>query len=183
MRSVDETVRKAQRGDAEAFAELIAHFERAALAAAYGVLTDGDAAGDVVQEAFVRAWQRLAELRDAERFGAWLCGIVRNLAHDARRRAARELRTRAAASLTACAGQGSDPAAQLEQRETDQRLSDALETLDELSRTAVVMRYYDGLTSKQIGQLLGLAPAAVDMRLMRARQALRRELAGEESNE
>ncbi|HJT31437.1 MAG TPA: sigma-70 family RNA polymerase sigma factor [Pirellulales bacterium] len=180
MRSVDETVRKAQRGDAEAFAELIAHFERVALAVAYGVLADGEAAGDVVQEAFVRAWQRLAELRDPARFAPWLCGIVRNLAHDARRRATRELRTRKAATLTACADHGGDPAEQIEQRETDQRVADALETLDELSRTAVVMRYYDGLTSKQIGQLLGLAPAAVDMRLMRARQALRRELAEEE---
>ena len=45
MRSVDETVRKAQRGDAVAFAELIEHFERAALAVAYAVLADGDAAG------------------------------------------------------------------------------------------------------------------------------------------
>lgn len=180
MRSVDETVRKAQRGDADAFAELIAHFERAALAAAYGVLADGEAAGDVVQEAFVRAWQRLTELRDAERFGAWLCGIVRNLAHDSRRCAARESRTRAALTLTARTGHGEDPAEHFERRENDQRVAGALETLDELSRTAVVLRYYDGLTSKQIGELLGLAPAAVDMRLMRARQALRRELAEEE---
>ena len=59
MRSVDETVRKAQRRDADAFAELIAQFERMALAVAYGVLADGDAAVDVVQEAFVRAWQSL----------------------------------------------------------------------------------------------------------------------------
>ena len=53
----------------------------------------------------------------------------------------------------------------------------ALATLDELSRTAMVLRYYENMSSKQIAEVVGLAPAAVDMRLMRARQALRERLA------
>lgn len=183
MRSVDETVRNAQRGDADAFAELIARFERTALAVAYGVLADGDAAGDVVQDAFVRAWQRLGELREPERFGPWLCSMVRNLAHDAQRRARRESRVRAAVSSTVQVDRGGDPSVQVEQRERDERITAALESLDELSRAAVVMRYYDGMSSKQIAPLLGLTPAAVDMRLMRARHRLRRELAGDEPEE
>ncbi|MGH7192148.1 MAG: RNA polymerase sigma factor [Candidatus Saccharimonadales bacterium] len=180
MRSVDETVRRAQRGDADAFAELIGHFERTALAVAYGVLADGDAAGDVVQDAFVRAWQRLADLREPQRFGPWLCSMVRNLAHDAGRRARRESCARAVVSSTIPTHRGGDPAVHAEQRESEQRINTALESLDELSRAAIVMRYYDGMTSKQIAPLLGLTPAAVDMRLMRARHALRRELAGDE---
>lgn len=180
MRSVDETVRNAQRGDADAFAELIARFERTALAVAYGVLADGDAAGDVVQDAFVRAWRRLADLREPQRFGPWLCSMVRNLAHDAQRRARRESRARAAVPSTVQVDRGDDPAVHVERRESDERITAAIESLDELSRAAVVMRYYEGMTSKQIAPLLGLTPAAVDMRLMRARQLLRREFAGDE---
>ena len=60
----EEVVRRAQRRDAEAFARLIARHERTALALAYGLLADPNAAGDVVQEAFVRAWERLADLKE-----------------------------------------------------------------------------------------------------------------------
>lgn len=180
MQLVDETVRRAQRGDAAAFAELIGQFERTALAVAYGILGDSDRSGETVQEAFVRAWQRLSDLREPERFGPWLCGIVRNLAHDAQRRAVRERRAREAVPVALFASRADDPAAQLEDRENEQRLSAALDKLDEITRTAVVLRYYDALTSKQIGALLDLPPAAIDMRLMRARQALRRGLTGDE---
>jgi RNA polymerase sigma-70 factor, ECF subfamily len=180
MPSVEETVRRAQRGDAAAFAELIAQFERTALAVAYGVLGDSERSGETVQEAFVRAWQRLDDLRDPQRFGPWLCGIVRNLAHDAQRRTARELRARKIVSVAVYASRADDPAAHLQDREDEQRLAAALNKLDEVSRTAIVLRYYEGMSSKQIAALLDLPPAAIDMRLMRARQALRRELAGEE---
>ena len=180
MRSVEETVRRAQNGDAAAFGELIVRFERTALAVAYGVLGDGDRAGETVQEAFVRAWQRLTDLRQPERFGPWLCGIVRNLARDAQRRAVREARARASVPVAIYASRDDDPAVRMEENESGRRLAAALDKLDEVSRTAVVLRYYDGMTSKQIGLLLDLPAAAIDTRLMRARQALRRELAGDE---
>jgi RNA polymerase sigma factor (sigma-70 family) len=77
---------------------------------------------------------------------------------------------------TAVPRHGFDPAAECQRKESGERLAAALETLDEVSRTAVVLRYFDNLSSKQIGELLELAPAAVDMRLMRARKALREVL-------
>lgn len=182
MQSVEETARRAQNGDAAAFADLIKRFEPTALAVAFGVLGDGDRSGEAVQEAFVRAWQRLSDLREPERFGPWLCGIVRNLARDARRRATRECRARAAVPVALYANREDDPAVQLEEREDERRLAAALDKLGELSRTIVVLRYYQGMTSKEIGLLVDMAPAAVDMRLMRARQALRQELADDEPN-
>ncbi|HEV3024181.1 MAG TPA: sigma-70 family RNA polymerase sigma factor [Pirellulales bacterium] len=172
----DEIVRRAQAGDRDAFAELIRRFERPALAIAFAVLADGDAAGDAVQDGFVRAWRRLAELRQPERFGAWLCGIVRNLARDEQRRCRRELRVREQAALLAVRGGEADPAAECSRRENDERLAAALAHLDELSRAAVTLRYYEGLSSKKIGEILDLSAAAVDMRLLRARQFLRERL-------
>jgi RNA polymerase sigma factor (sigma-70 family) len=173
----DEIVRRAQAGDREAFAELIQRFERPALAIAFGVLADGAAAGDTVQEAFLRAWQKLAGLRRPERFGAWLCGIVRNLARDEQRRCRRELRVRVeAAAMAAGRGCEIDPVSECSRKENDERLAAALADLDELSRAAVTLRYYEGLSSKQIGSLLELSAAAVDMRLLRARQFLKERL-------
>ena len=54
---------------------------------------------------------------------------------------------------------------------------DAIVCADEQTRTAVVLRYYENLSSRQIGELLELSPAAVDMRLSRARAELREKLA------
>src|SRR4051812_3041687 len=84
--STEALVLRARRKDADAFAQLIRRYERVALSVAYGVLGSGEAAGDAVQETFLRAWQRLEELKDPARFATWICGIARNLAIDSRRR-------------------------------------------------------------------------------------------------
>ena len=169
-----ELIRRARDGDAAAFAGLIRSFERAALGVAFAVTGDATAAGDVVQDAFVRAWTRLGDLKEPDKFGPWLCGIARNLAIDAGR--ARGNR-RTVQDLPDGVAPGPAPPEALGRREDADRVAAALGCLDEISRSAVVLRYYDDLSSKQIGALLGLAPAAVDMRLMRARRQLRDHLA------
>ena len=181
-REQHQIVERAQRGDREAFALLVERYERTALAVAYAVLGDGDAAGDAVQDAFLRAWQRLTDLHDVERFGGWLCGIVRNTAYDVHRAARRQGRATAELPATV-AGEEDDPALHYQRKEAGERVAAALATLDELSRTAVILRYYQNMPSKQIAEVIGLAPAAVDMRLMRARQALRERLGESRSRE
>jgi RNA polymerase sigma factor (sigma-70 family) len=184
-RSLEELVTQARSGDAEAFAELIRRHERTALAIAYSSLGDAAAAGDVAQDAFLRAWQRLGELKEPARFSAWLARIVRNLAADQTRRrgwqtlaSAEHLDDLAGGAGSAAApSAAADPSADLDRDETRQRVDEALQTLDEVTRSAVVLRYYDGLPSKRIGELLDLSPAAVDMRLSRARSELREKLA------
>src|ERR1044071_8275847 len=89
--SLPELVERAKHGSSSAFAQLIRRYERAALAIAYSAAGDSDSAGDVVQEAFVRAWRKLATLKDPARFGSWLAGIIRNVAVDQRRRSRRNM--------------------------------------------------------------------------------------------
>jgi RNA polymerase sigma-70 factor, ECF subfamily len=173
-RPQDELVRRAQGRDAGAFAVLVRRYERVALSVALAGTGDGDSAGDVVQDAFVRAWERLSDLREPERFGPWLVGIIRNLVADHRRRTARrrsETLPDGAALPSAC-----DPADDASRQEVRSSVAAALEELDEVSRSAVVLRYYEGMPSREIGRLLELSPAAVDMRLMRAREQLRTRL-------
>jgi RNA polymerase sigma-70 factor (ECF subfamily) len=176
--AVVDLVSRARRGDGSAFAELIRRHERLALGVAYAVLRDAQLAGDVVQEAFLKAWRRLDGLAHAASFAPWLCGIVRNLCVDHRRRK----------RLAVCGieeargeadGRATEPADEVNRREQCERIAAALATLDELTRSAVVLRYYDNRSSREIGDLLGLSAAAVDMRLMRGRQALKEKLAFE----
>ena len=176
--SPQQLVLQARRRDATsavAFAELIRRFEKIALALAYSTLGDASLAGDVTQDAFLRAWQRLDELNEPQRFGAWLGRIVRNLALDARRAQPRsELR---GAFDDFDPPHECDPGREMEDQEMSQRIDKALATLDDQTRSAVVLRYYQNLSSREIGQLLDLSPAAVDMRLSRARAELKERLA------
>lgn len=168
--TLEQLVQRAQARDADAFAELIDRFERSALATAYGVLADASTAGDVVQEAFIAAWQRIGDVKHPAQFGGWLMRLVRNRAIDVHRR------TRSRATLPIDvdpADDRSDPLDGVVSDETRDAIDVALGKLDETTRSAVVMRYYDNLSSREIGQRLDLSPAAVDMRLSRARTQLR----------
>jgi len=165
-------VSRARRRDAAAFAALIERYERTALAVAYAQVHDAHRAGDAVQEAFLRAWQELPRLQEAAKFGGWLLQIVRNAAIDARRRIRPSV-----AEFPDLAAKDADPARELEDAERAAKVKAALEVLDETTRTVVVMRYYEGLSAKEIGAALEMTPAAVDMRLSRARGQLRELLA------
>lgn len=180
-RSVEELVALARdRGDgqaskdgAEAFAQLILRFEPTALSIAYARLANAADAGDVVQEAFLRAWERLDTLDDASRFAHWLGRMVRNLAIDLRRR---RKSLPLDDSFDPPAGGSVDDA--IQRREQAGQIDRALQSLDDVSRECVVLRYYQELSSREIGELLELSPAAVDMRISRARGQLKERLAG-----
>jgi RNA polymerase sigma-70 factor (ECF subfamily) len=168
-------VMRSKHRDAAAFTQLIRRCERAALSIAYAHLGDATAAGDVVQEALFRAWRRIADLENPSRFPAWLCSIVRNVAIEHRRKLKRF--DPSVDPPREPAWIASDPGAGLERAERCRQVDAALQSLDDVSRSAVVLRYYENLSSREIGELLGISATAVDMRLSRARQDLRERLA------
>ena len=165
-------VRRALDGDDQAFGELIDRHERAALAVAYAATRDAASAADAVQEACLKAWHKRHTLEDPRRFGGWLLHIVRRCAIDQVRRA-RPAKPLALVAEVEVPALPCGAAERLARHEADQRVRQALDALDEESRLAVVMRYYDGAPAKQIAEVLGCSPAAVDMRLKRARDKLR----------
>ncbi len=170
--ATQELVARARHHDADAFAELIERYEQAALAVAYAVLRDADRAGDAVQEAFLHAWSELGRLQEAAKFGGWLMRIVRNAALDLRRK-----QKPTVAAYPEIAAETADPASRGELRERDARVQEALNGLEETTRMAVILRYYDGRSAREIADLLDLSPAAVDMRLSRGRSQLKESLA------
>jgi RNA polymerase sigma factor (sigma-70 family) len=183
--SAAKLVRRAKRGDADAFALLIIRMERTALAIAFSCCHDAALAGDVVQDAFLKAWRRLGELHDDTRFAAWLGGIVRHLAIDARRSATARNRKATgddAVLATTAAPNIDEPLGGLARAEQSQRIAQALDQLDEVSRTIIVLRYFENVGSAEIAALIDSTPAAVNMRLSRARRALKDLLLLEDDN-
>jgi RNA polymerase sigma factor (sigma-70 family) len=114
---------------------------------------------------------KLPALKDDGKFATWLCGIVRNVSVDLARRRTRDERHRDVRSRFR--DEAHDPISEIESREQSIHIDQALWRLDDVSRTMVVLRYYENLPSDRIADLLATTPAAVDMRLSRARQTLR----------
>jgi hypothetical protein len=128
----------------------------------------GDEAEDVAQEAALRAFLSLSQLRDPARFEAWLCGIAINLAKMRLRRAAIHQRVLAAA--------GPPPPAP-DDHELLDLVRDAVDVLPPAQREAVLLHYVDDLSCDEVAALLDTTPGAVRVRLHRARGQLRHELA------
>jgi uncharacterized protein len=162
----DDLLRGALAGDPAAFATLV-ESNRAGVESVVKRMVGGDAE-DVVQEAVLRAFVGLSQLRDPSRFRAWLCGIAVNVAKmRLRQRAAEERATRSLGSN----------ARVVAERDVLQLVRDAVAVLPVGQRDAVLMHYIDGLSCDEIATLLGTSPGAIRVRLHRGRQQLREQLA------
>ncbi len=136
---------------------------------AAALLGDAHGAEDVVQDAFAAA---LARDERPLSLATWLRAVVRRLAMDARRRTGRRNVREAAAARP----ETSEEAGSLERLELVEALAREARGLDEPFRTALVLRYFDGLAPRDIATKLGVPLATVESRLVRALERLRERL-------
>ena len=165
-----ELVLSAQRGNRDAFAELVRAHQRRAYAVARAIVLDHHDAEDAVQDGFLHAYRALARFRPGESFGAWLHRIVANAALDLQRR--RKVRSASVLPETV-ALPFRDPA---ESDELRRRLGSALERLSERQRSVIVLHDVEGFRHAEIGEMLGIPEGTARSDLHHARAALRRML-------
>jgi len=152
-------------GRRDRFDVLIERYYHAAYAVAYSRTGNPADAQDVTQEAFLRAFSTLNTLRDTGRFGAWLTGIARNVARNVTRSAARELPRESVSGEAAV-----EP--NVESKDLHEFLLRQLATLDDDDREVLLMHYFTGLTTREIGDALAISRETAKKRLQRAREAL-----------
>ena len=174
-----ELIRRCQAGDVSAFEPLVAKYQQRVWRLAYQVLRDREEAWDCAQEAFVRAFQSLSRFRGQSAFYTWLFRITVNVATDRHRsRGARarafgpeqvpeEEWARTAADPT---GQPDDAALDAERRE---RIRRALDSLPLKARTIIMLSDIEGLSYREIAQVLNCPIGTVMSRLHNARRKLR----------
>lgn len=156
-------VRAAQRGSAEAFAELFRRHWPRAHRAAWLVVHDATAAEDVAQEAFLSAVRSLDRFDRQRPFGPWLHRIVVNRAIDYAR--SRELR-REVSHLAI------EPATSDEPQAPSDDVLAALAALPPEQRAVIVMRHLLGFTPGEIARALDLPRGTVNSRLRRGLDGL-----------
>jgi RNA polymerase sigma-70 factor (ECF subfamily) len=138
---------------------------------AYGVLRHRQDAEDVAQEAFVKAYRSFRELRDRERFRAWLVRMTWRLSIDRQRRDRRRVAREDA--VAAPEGAADEVHQDLEARERAARLWAAIDTLPEKLRVAIVLANIEEHDLGEVARLLNLPDGTVKSRLFLARQRLK----------
>jgi RNA polymerase sigma-70 factor, ECF subfamily len=176
-------VRQAREGREGAFGALVARYQRAAYAVAFGVTRRHEDAEDAAQESFLVALDRLDECRDPEKFAGWFLTMVRNRARNLIRR--ESLRTGEPLPFGLAAPE-SGPAERAERRELREQLSTALGHLDEVRREIVLLHDLEGWKHREIAERLDMPPGTVRSHLHYARKKLRmylEEVVREDSEE
>lgn len=160
----------AQRGEREAFSELVRRHQRRAYVVARSIVINHEDAEDAVQDAFLHAYKAIDRFLPDQAFGAWLHRIVANAALDVTRR--RKVRDADELPETV-ASPFRDPA---EGGELRQRLKEALETLPARQRSVIVLHDVEGYKHAEIGRMLEIPEGTARSDLHYARSHLRQIL-------
>jgi RNA polymerase sigma factor (sigma-70 family) len=171
----DEAIARSLAGDLDAYEALVTRYSALAHRTA-AMLGAGDEAEDVVQEAFVKAYRHLATFRRDAPFRPWLLRIVANETHNLTR--SRGRRAELVVKLTEvdpAKGEVPEDAAVATDRRS--RLLEAVRTLPERERQAVVCRYFLQLSEAETAQVLDLPIGTVKSRTFRGLARLREGVA------
>jgi RNA polymerase sigma-70 factor (ECF subfamily) len=181
-------VEQCRRGDAQAFARLVALHEGMVFNLAARLLGDGEEARDVSQDVFLQVYRTLGRFEGRSSLKTWIYRIVVNHCRNRqrfwrRRRKDRccplETLTPADEARINAGGNGASPYDQVRLRERAQKVQQALLRVSFDHRAILLLREVEGLSCEDIAGALGLAQGTVKSRLSRARESLRASLAAD----
>jgi RNA polymerase sigma-70 factor (ECF subfamily) len=184
VRDESQLISQAKAGDYSAFEELVNRYERKIYRLGMNITGNREDAEDVLQEAFLKAFEHLPDFREDSRFYTWVVRIAVNeaLMKLRKRRASREVPVDDAGDengevmVREFADWKPNPEQQYAQSELERILQDAVSALPPGFRTVFYLRDVEGLSTEETAQVLDLTEGAVKARLFRARLRLREEL-------
>ena len=178
-------VEQAKQGDVQAFEKLVKQYDRQVFRIANHITQNREDAEDVVQDAFLKAYEKLDQFQGNSKFYTWLVRIAVNesLMRLRKRRTGKtismdeNIETEDGSMPRDFADWGPDPEAQYGQSEMAEILKKTIQGLPQGFRVVFVLRDVEGLSTEETAETLGLSIPAVKSRLLRARLQLRERLA------
>ncbi len=183
-----DLVRQAAEGDRDAFRELFERYQRRVLSVVMGMLHDRDAALDVTQDTFIKAYRSIDRFKGEASFYTWIYRIAVNLAIDWQRR---EWRRPMAAPTRSPSGDGpeedaidrigdetpgNDPFLATRDRQLRERVREAIEELTPDHKAVILLREVEGLSYDEISRAMQCSIGTVMSRLHYARKKLQKRL-------
>jgi len=176
-----------RNGDALAYEQLISRFQQPVYSLVYRLVNDSSDASDVVQEVFLKVFRCIGGFRGQSSLKTWIYRIAVNEAHNHRRWFGRHKKQEVALDAeedNAISYQGilPDPGGSpydlMLSREHQDLLEQGLQQLNPIFRSAVVLRDVEDLSYEEIAEVLNVSMGTVKSRILRGREALRKNLAG-----
>jgi RNA polymerase sigma-70 factor (ECF subfamily) len=176
-------VEACRAGRTEAYGELVARCQGRIYPMLVRLLGSAEDAQDVLQDAFMRGFEKLGQFQGESSFGTWMYRIAVNLAMSRlrkrkMRRVLRRLDPRRGRPAVDPPDESpaSVPSHAAERAEREALVEAALDALEPDHRAVVILKDFEGRRYEEIGELLGIPVGTVRSRLHRARQQLRRRL-------
>ncbi len=192
-----DLIRRSARGDLDAFEILVESRQERVFWIAYHIVGDRELARDVAQEVFIRLFRVIRRFREGGRFDAWLHRIATNLAIDSLRRerphraatALEEIGERAVPEEGAATGTEADPSEAPSRASRESPAGDSLRRrevrriflslsthLTRRQRVAFVLREIEGLTTREVAEIMKARESTVRNHILQARRILQEEL-------
>ena len=177
-------LRGLRAGIEDAYEELIARYQQPVYGIAYRLLGNPADASDVVQEVFLKVFRGVGSFREHSSLRTWMYRIAVNEAHNHHRwfsrhccrEVAMEDAAERSAALKSAAHPGRSPFDHALESENRTLIEQALANVNPVFRTAVVLRDIENLSYEEIAEILQVSMGTVKSRILRGREALRREL-------
>jgi RNA polymerase sigma-70 factor (ECF subfamily) len=180
----EDLMTRIAKGDADAFEVLVDRHQASILNLIYRFIGDRTQAKDLAQEVFIRVWQAAKTYKPEAKLTTWIYRITTNLCFNELKSARRkrwfsfnrsdEYSENTLEQTLA----DSSPSAEdlLLSKERSRQISDALQSLPDNQRMALVLKRYDGLSYQEIAQVIGCSVSAVESLLVRAKRTLQEKL-------
>lgn len=193
-KEIEESVRRVQKGDTEAFEQIILYYEKPIFGLMCRVLGNDTDAEDTAQEVFIAAFRSIRKFRGESRFSTWLYRIAVNHALNRRKRISIEEKRQASAYFTPASIDGKDqegdndvlsrlpdtrpdPETRASQKETREQIEKGLRHLKADDALLILLHDLQEFPYGEVAQVLDIPLGTVKSRLHRARKALRKRLA------
>jgi RNA polymerase sigma-70 factor, ECF subfamily len=176
----EDLVHRILKGESFLFEIIMRRYNQRLFRIANGILKNATEAEDVIQDAYVRAYEHLNQFAGAAKFSTWLTKIV---IYEAFRRSKRSKRltsmesfTKAEKIMNILKGESDNPEKDFIRRRILEILETAISSLPAKYCVAIMLRDVEGLSTEETAECLGISEQAVKTRLHRARSILRKEI-------
>ncbi|NLO21281.1 MAG: sigma-70 family RNA polymerase sigma factor [Syntrophomonadaceae bacterium] len=179
MTSDELLASRSLNGDLEAFEELVNRFKNRVFALVYRIVGQQQEAEDVSQEVFLAVYEKLYQYDNSKKFAPWIFRIATNASINALRRKKKVILLNFEESYSSAyelnqSSIATDPHLMFERQELENEISSAIMQLPENYRVVITLRYHLDLDNQEIADVLGISRENVEVRIHRARKALRK---------